>query len=189
MTIFTEITIGFCLAMDAFSVSIAGGSTLKTKPVLAAFVIAFAFGFAQVAMPLIGWIFGEGIHQYLVPVQRWIPLVIFGFLGGKMIVDTFTQNPENVVDLSKFKFLFAAAIATSIDALGAGVSFAALSVKPFRPALIIGIVTFIMALIGVYAGNRLGSTLGKWGGFIGGIILIFIALKAFFEPCPFGIRI
>ena len=176
------------LAMDCFAVSIASGIILKRiqwKPML---VMAFAFGFFQGMMPFIGWMFAKNFNHLINDIDHWIAFAILAFLGGRMIVGSFKEeeccqlfNPANP------KVVLTMAIATSIDALAIGISFAFLGVEDYTqilsPILIIGFVSFVMSLIGLLFGIRCGCGIARklkaelWGG----IILVIIGVKIVVE--------
>lgn len=176
------------LAMDCFAVSIASGIILKRTRWRPMLVMAFAFGFFQAMMPFIGWMFAKNFSHLINNVDHWIAFAILAFLGGRMIVNSFKEeeccqlfNPANP------KVVLTMAIATSIDALAVGISFAFLGVENYTeilsPILIIGFVSFVMSLIGLVFGIRCGCGLARklkaelWGG----IILVLIGLKIVIE--------
>lgn len=196
MNIITIIFTGFALAMDAFAVSVGKGMTLKELSKGLAIKIALFFGVFQAGMPLLGWVLGIGFEKYIKAVDHWIALVLLCILGGKMIYE-FVENrreeklgevasevsttiEDSAIELSN-KELTTLAIATSIDALAIGVSFAFLNVNIVSSSIIIGIITFIVCYIGVVAGKKMGSVFKKYSELIGGIILILIGINIFIE--------
>lgn len=181
------------LAMDCLAVSIASGIILRRiqwRPML---VIAFFFGIFQGAMPLLGW-FGASMFKHLIAsVDHWIAFAILIFLGGRMIVGSFKEEDCNQrFDPTKLKVVLTLAIATSIDALAVGVSFAFLGVKTCSEILpsagIIGFVSFVMSLCGLIFGIKFGCGFAKklraelWGG----IILVLIGAKILIEHLFFN---
>lgn len=198
MNIITILLTGFALAMDAFAVSVTKGMTLKNLTKKMAIKIALFFGVFQAIMPLTGWLLGISFQGYIQAIDHWVALILLSILGGKMIYEFYenrkeakneaineasmTMDSENKIDeeLSN-KELTTLAIATSIDALAVGISFAFLNVNIISSSLIIGIVTFIVCFIGVVAGKKIGSLFKDYAELIGGIILILIGLNIFNE--------
>lgn len=198
MNIITILLTGFALAMDAFAVSVTKGMTLKNLTKKMAIKIALFFGVFQAIMPLTGWLLGISFQGYIQAIDHWVALILLSILGGKMIYEFYenrkeakneaineasmTMDSENKIDeeLSN-KELTTLAIATSIDALAVGISFAFFNVNIISSSLIIGIVTFIVCFIGVVAGKKIGSLFKDYAELIGGIILILIGLNIFNE--------
>lgn len=174
------------LSMDALAVSVANGIMIKKLQVRHAFRIAFFFGFFQALMPLIGWAAGITFSQYIQPVDHWIAFGLLALVGGRMIWESLGKTPENNgEDLPHnclhFPTLLLMSIATSIDALAVGISFALIGTIIWLPVLIIGMITFIICFIGILVANRLGSILGNRLGILGGVILIGIGIKILVE--------
>lgn len=164
MGLLTTLFMGFALAMDAFAVSITKGITLRKINTFISFKIAFFFGAFQAIMPLIGWLLGIKFQSYITAIDHWIALFLLSFIGLKMIFEAYedNNNPEISVTCENElnnKELIILSIATSIDALAVGISFAFLNVNIFPLCLSIGIITFILCFIGVMVGSFLGSTL------------------------------
>lgn len=170
------------LAMDAFSVSLAGGAALRKNVAKTAFAAGLMFGGFQFGMPLVGWLVGKPITEIINPFGYWIVVALFFFIGGKMLYDTFFGKEESV-NLIGLKTLLLLAIATSIDALAVGISYALLGEEILLPAVIIGIVTFLFSLGGVFAGHKLSQILGNKMQIVGGVILILIGVKFMIEYC------
>ena len=179
---------GFALSMDAFAVSITKGMTIKNLKKSTGLKIALAFGLFQGAMPLIGWVLGISFESYIKSIDHWIAFILLGFIGFNMIKGFFEERKENnksetevsvtsdIDDLSN-KEIIMLAIATSIDALAVGVSFAFLRVSIIPAALIICIITFIVCAIGVFVGNKVGDIFKGYAELVGGIILILIGFN------------
>ena len=205
MNIITIILTGFALAMDAFAVSVTKGMTLKNLTKKMAIKIALFFGVFQAAMPLIGWLLGISFQGYIQAIDHWIALILLSILGGKMIYEFYENRKEsanegneivseisttldaeenNKSELSN-KELTTLAIATSIDALAIGVSFAFLNVNILSSSLIIGIITFVVCFIGVIAGKKIGGIFKDYAELVGGIILIIIGINIFNEHTGF----
>ena len=178
----SSLVIGIGLAMDAFSVSLAGGSVLKENIGKTAITAGMFFGFFQFIMPLIGWAIGIPITTIIDPFGYWIVSGLFFLIGGKMIWDSFSGEEEGI-SLIGWKVLLLLAIATSIDALAVGISFALIGEEVLLPAVIIGVVAFVFSFFGVLAGHKLSRILGGKMQILGGAILILIGLKFFIEYC------
>ena len=164
------------LAMDAFSVSLAGGAALKKDIAKTALLTGLMFGFFQFAMPVIGWIVGAPVSSIINPFGYWIVVALFFFIGGKMIYDA-VKGEEEGVSLIGFKVLTLLAIATSIDALAVGISYGLLGEAILLPSVIIGVVAFAFSFAGVLAGHKLSDVLGSKMEIFGGVILILIGVK------------
>ncbi|HHV99517.1 MAG TPA: manganese efflux pump [Clostridiaceae bacterium] len=175
------------LAMDAFAVSITNGMLLKEVKIKDALKVGAYFGIAQAVMPLIGWLLCVKFQDYVTAYDHWVALLLLGFIGGKMIYEGIKSRKEGCVTeeakTSRIdnKTLFLLAIATSIDALAVGVSFAFLNVGIFESVIVIGIITLILCFIGVLLGKKCLPMLKSNAELAGGIILLFIGLKIFAE--------
>lgn len=187
MNIIAIIATAFGLSMDAFAVSITDGMLIDDVKTKDALKVGAYFGIAQAIMPLIGWLSSIYFQKYIEGIDHWIALLLLGFIGGKMIYESIKSRKDDCVkkekngDILSNKTLFILAIATSIDALVVGISFAFLKVPIVESIIIIGIVTFIMCFIGVMIGKRCGSLLKNNIEIIGGIILILIGVNIFLE--------
>lgn len=173
------------LSMDAFAVSICKGLGMKKVNLKVAFVLALFFGGFQALMPLIGWALGSQFLWLISPIDHWIAFVLLAVIGGKMLWEALHDEegeddgkPADKIDLGEF---FILAVATSIDALAAGISFAALAVDIVPSILIIGVVTFCFTIAGVFVGNFFGSRYEKPASIVGGVVLILIGLKILLE--------
>lgn len=168
------------LAMDAFSVSVCKGLSMKKIDFKGTFVTALLFGIFQAGMPLIGYFLGSRFENFISTYSYWIAFILLGFIGGKMIFEVLKGNDgddkitEYRLDL---KELIVLAVATSIDALAVGIIFTAQKTDLLFSVGIIGIITFIVCLIGVAVGNRFGSKYEKKAEFAGGIVLVLIGVK------------
>ena len=188
---FVEIVlIGIGLSMDAFSVSICKGLTTKRFSWKMALTCGLWFGFFQALMPLIGFFLGAQFEQYITAVDHWIAFGLLFLIGANMIREALWGKTENGEletfhsQLSTFhsqREMLVLAIATSIDALAVGVSFACIQVKIWSSVLIIGVTTFLFSVIGVKIGNVFGSRFERSAGILGGIILILIGTKILLE--------
>lgn len=169
------------LSMDAFAVAICRGLNMTKINYRHSIIIALFFGFFQGLMPLIGWLLGTRFEQYISSVDHWVAFVLLGFIGGKMIYEALrpeeeeTEQPDGELNL---KELFVMAIATSIDALAVGITFAILpGIDIWSSIGLIGIVTFALSFLGVLIGNRFGARYKKKAELFGGIVLVLIGIK------------
>ena len=168
--------------MDAFSVSVCKGLTTKKFSWKMALTCGLWFGFFQALMPVIGYFLGEQFEQYITAVDHWIAFGLLFLIGANMIREAIWghDDQENNGALD-FRTMLLLAIATSIDALAVGISFACIQVKIWSSVLIIGLTTFLFSVMGVKIGNVFGSKFEKSAGIVGGIILILIGLKILLE--------
>ena len=169
------------LAMDAFAVSIAAGASGRARGKRAAFRLSFHFGLFQFFMPLLGWLAGYRIAPLVEAVDHWIAFLLLAFVGYRMIRSALGGGEGMQRDPSRGLSLVTLSVATSIDALAIGFGLAMLQVNIWYPAVIIGIVTAALSLIGLGLGKRLGRALGKRMELAGGVILILIGLKILIE--------
>lgn len=175
--------LALALAMDCFAVSIASGIIVKKHIGKMMIRMAFLFGFFQAAMPLIGWFGVSTFTSYLENIDHWIAFGLLTFLGGRMIRESFLPEEEKKIKPRKLKTQVVLAIATSIDALAVGISFACTGFSNLKmlvyPLFIIGFVSFIMSITGVLLGVKFGKPIAKKfkPELLGGIILIFIGIK------------
>lgn len=178
--------IGVGLSMDAFAVAVCKGLGMKKVNWRHAFVIALMFGGFQGLMPLIGWALGSQLTSLIEPVDHWIAFVLLAFIGGKMLWDAFHDDDgcetcgcaEERLDMRELLMM---AVATSIDALAVGVTFAFLGVNAMAAVVVIGVTTFILSFVGVAVGNRFGARFEKPATIAGGVVLVFIGLKILLE--------
>lgn len=183
MNVLSLLLLGVGLAMDAFAVSIAKGMTMKKHEVLKyALMLGFFFGLFQAVMPLIGWWAGSYFQELIASIDHWIAFALLGIIGANMIREALHGEEEDdcSCDLT-MKMVLILSVATSIDALAVGISFAFLNVDIITAVLIIGITTFVLSFLAVYIGNRLGGLLEKYAGILGGCILIIIGAKILIE--------
>lgn len=171
--------------MDAFAVSICKGLGMTKVNKKQALIIGLFFGGFQALMPTIGWFLGTGFEHYIKNIDHWIAFGLLAYIGIKMIVEAL--KPDNDEEVSEkdpplnIKEMFGLAVATSIDALAVGISFAFLSYPIVSAAAVIGITTFAISIIGVYIGNFFGTRYKKKAEILGGIILFLIGLKILLE--------
>ncbi len=182
MSLFAILSIAVILAMDSFTVSIASGISIKKIRLTEALKIAFAFGLFQGVMPIIGWKAGVDMASLISEFDHWIAFILLSGIGAKMIYESLQKKTElKIKNHIGNMALLGLAVATSIDALAVGLSFAFLDVKILNSAIIIGTVTFSLSLIGVYIGKRTGHFFEQRIETIAGIILIGIGAKILIE--------
>lgn len=177
----SSILLGIGLAMDACAVSMANGMKEAKMSWKKCLIISFLFGFFQAAMPMIGYFVGHAFLSYIEKFIPWIALFLLGFLGGKMLWEN-RKNKIEEQDAQKltWKVILMQAIATSIDALSVGVTFADYTVEMALVAVVmIAIVTFAICVGATQIGKKFGTLFGRAAGWIGGIILIGIGLEIF----------
>jgi len=172
------------LSMDAFSVSVCKGLTTKRFSWRMALVCGLWFGFFQVLMPIIGYFLGAQFQEMIEAYDHWIAFGLLSLIGANMIREAIwgdkdSDSPGN--DSLSFKTMFLLAIATSIDALAVGVSFACIQVQLWSSVVVIGLTTFLFSVLGVKIGNVFGTKYEKSASILGGIILILIGLKILLE--------
>ncbi|EGK8048389.1 manganese efflux pump [Campylobacter lari] len=182
MDILSLIVLSFALAADAFAVSLCKGFSAKKLKLKHYLIVGLYFGGFQALMPAIGYILGSSFGSFVEKIDHWIAFILLSIIGGKMIQESFKKDSckENS-NLFDFKTMIALAIATSIDALAVGVSFAFLKVDLFIALLCIGAITFIMCILALKIGNKFGTYLKSKAEFLGGTILILLAVKILFE--------
>lgn len=178
--------IGVSLSMDAFAVAICKGLAMRKVNKKQCFVIALFFGGFQALMPFLGWLLGTRFESYITSIDHWIAFVLLAFIGGKLIVEAVRDKDDNpeITEIDpplNIKEMFVLAVATSIDALAVGITFAFLEIPIVQAIAIIGTTTFIISIAGVYIGNFFGNKYKNKAEIVGGVILILIGLKILLE--------
>lgn len=178
------------LSMDAFAVSVCKGLGMRKLNWRHALVIALFFGAFQGLMPVIGWALGTQFESYITSIDHWIAFALLALIGAKMLWDAFHEEDECAEcaegeERLDVKELVMLAIATSIDALAIGITFAFLRVDIVAAALTIAATTFVLSFAGVAAGNQFGSRFRKPATVAGGVVLILIGLKILLEHLGF----
>ena len=173
------------LAMDAFSVSVTDGILLKRIKVSYALKIGLFFGVFQFGMLYLGFLFGSAFSKFITAFDHWVAFFLLAFIGAKMIADAVNGKEDGDYTEQKnplgLKTLTVLAIATSIDALAVGISFAAINTNILFCASVVGIVAFFLSFIGVYIGNKCGNIFENKAEIVGGGVLIFIGIKILIE--------
>ena len=181
MDILEILLIAIGLAMDAFTVSICKGLSMKKMSWKKAIIVGLYFGIFQALMPIIGYFLGSTFEDLVTHIDHWIAFVLLVAIGRNMLKEAFANHSENCNDNVDFKTMSILAIATSIDALAIGITFAFLQVNIWISAIIIGIVTFAISIIGVKIGNEFGDRYERRAETVGGFILIFMGVKILLE--------
>ena len=181
MDILTIMLIAVGLAMDAFAVSIAKGISINDQKRKNALIIASFFATFQMIMPMIGWLAGLGLKEVIMGIDHWIALGLLVLIGARMIYDSTKKEDVQRESNLRFHILLTLSVATSIDALMVGLSFAFLQTAVAVPLIVIGIVTFALSYVGFLFGNVIGNILGNKMKVVGGVILIAIGIKIFLE--------
>jgi putative Mn2+ efflux pump MntP len=171
---FVEILlIALGLAMDAFAVCLGAGTTPHINGPRPVFRLAFHFGLFQALMPVLGWLVGSTVNQWIAPFDHWIAFALLSFVGVRMI----RSGLDTESDPSRGATLVMLSVATSIDAFAVGLSLAVLGVGIIFPSIVIGLVAGSMSLLGLALGSRLGKTFGKRMEVVGGLVLIAIGVR------------
>ncbi len=178
MDLLTICGIAVALAMDAFAVALGAGVILYPVSGRQLFRLGFHFGLFQGMMPVIGWLAGMGLKQFVAVYAPWLAFFLLSFVGGKMIFEAMAEDEERQQhDPTRGMTMVMLSLATSIDALAVGFSLSLLGVAIWTPALVIGIITAALTVVGMLLGGKIGTLLGRRVEIIGGLVLIGIGLK------------
>lgn len=175
------ILIGVGLAMDAFAVAVCKGLSIRNITIKKELIVGTYFGLFQGLMPLIGFLLGTTFQDIIIKIDHWVVFILLSIIGINMIKDSLSKESESINDKVDFKTMLPLAIATSIDALAVGITFAFLKVNIIIASSVIAITTLLLSIIGVKIGNTFGNKYEKKAEFIGGAILILIGLKILLE--------
>lgn len=182
MTILTIILLAVGLSFDTFAVSVTCGIARRHIVFWEAFRVAIVFAFFQATMPLLGWFLGLSIKSIIEPIDHWLALALLSIIGIKMIIEAFGKEEFNgALDPLIPKVLLTLALATSIDALAVGIGFVAVDVNIVHAYLIIGVITYLVAMLGMLFGKKIGAVIGKRMEVVGGMILIALGIKIVLE--------
>lgn len=181
MTLFEIILVGVGLSMDAFAVSICKGLSMKKLKWKNAVIVGAYFGLFQAIMPLSGYLLGTTFSDLVISIDHWIAFILLTTIGGKMLKEAYSNNEEDENDKLDFKTMVILAVATSIDALAIGITFAFFEINIIKAISIIGFLTFTISAIGVIIGNKFGHKFQEKAEIVGGAILILIGLKILVE--------
>lgn len=181
MSLISLFIIAVGLSMDAFAVSICKGLAMQKINLRKAGIVGLWFGGFQALMPFIGYLLGSQFEQYITAIDHWIAFVLLGLIGASMIKEALSKEEECANDSLDCKTMFLLAVATSIDALAVGVTFAFLQVEIVPAVSFIGIITFTLSVVGVKVGNIFGTRYKSKAELAGGIILIVMGIKILLE--------
>ncbi|MDP4210314.1 MAG: manganese efflux pump MntP family protein [Bacteroidota bacterium] len=183
MEIITLIFIAIGLSVDSFAVSVSSGLMMCEITFRKATRIAFSLAFFQALMPLIGWFIGKRIEHLVESFDHWLAFGLLTLIGGKMVYESFANGDDEKKNINPLdpKVLLGMSLATSIDALIVGVSFAFISINLYITTFVIGFVTFVVSMLGIYFGKKTGLRFGKKMEILGGVILFLIGVKILFE--------
>ncbi len=173
--------IGVGLSMDAFAVSVCKGLAMPRMRWRHGGAIAVSFGFFQAMMPVAGWLLGRQFEAYITSIDHWIAFILLGGIGGKMIWDAFHEEGSDFQDRFSWRELLVLSIATSIDAMAVGITFAFLQVQILPAAGLIGCTTCVLSLFGVWVGQKFGGRFKNKATLAGGVILCLIGFKILLE--------
>jgi putative Mn2+ efflux pump MntP len=187
MGLYEIILIAIGLSMDAFAVSITLGLSVKKPTIKETLIPGIYFGFFQALMPLAGYFIGTRFVNYVQDYDHWIAFVLLGVIGGKMIMESFSKE-EQEVNENPFQFvkMLLLAISTIIDALAVVITFAFFRINIFMAIMLIGFTTFCISIGGVRIGNICGAKFKSKAEFFGGAVLVILGLKMLIEHLFFG---
>ena len=177
MSFLDLILIAFGVAMDEFALSISKGLSMKEINYKNVIIVGVYFGIFQAIMPLIGYMLGNNFEKFITSIDHWIAFILLAIIGFNMIKDCLKNEEKAVNEKFDFKTMLPLSIATSIDALAIGVTFAFLRINIIISVLLIGILTALTSMIGVLIGKKFGDKLEKKAQITGGFILIVIGSK------------
>ena len=181
MDLLTLLTLAVGLAMYAFAVSICKGLAMREKVLKKGVIVGLWFGGFQALMPTIGFFLGTQFKDQITSIDHWIAFVLLGLIGINMVKEALSNDEEQADDSIAVKEMFMLAVATSIDALAVGITFAFLNVHIVSAASMIGVCTFLISFVGVKIGNIFGTKYKSKAELAGGIILILLGFKILFE--------
>ena len=181
--ILSVVLIAIGLSMDCFAVAIGGSVTMKSLSVWKVLRTSLSFGIFQTIMPVIGWFAGQTVVNLISDYDHWIAFALLAYVGGKMVCESFhgENEDESQTDITSGFALISLSVATSIDALAVGLSFAFIEVGITEPSIIIGAVCFAITATGFLLGRTLGAIFGKRAELVGGLVLIGIGIKILVE--------
>lgn len=179
--LFSVVVIALGLSADCFAVSLSVGASGKEFSWKSMLRLALAFGLFQMGMPLLGWLIGQTVVQYISNYDHWIAFALLAFIGVRMAWEFIKGKSESEsVDITRWTNLLALSIATSIDALAVGLSFAFLHINIWIAAAIIGAVAFSITALSYWLGRRVSAWIGRWALLLGAVVLIGIGLRILF---------
>lgn len=181
MGIVEILILSISLAMDAFTISVCKGISLKELDLKKACLVGFYFGFFQALMPVLGFLLGLSFKNIFLFIDHWIIFVLLVVIGANMVYEAYCNNDNEMNEYIDLYSMFLPALATSIDAFAVGITFVFLEINILITIIIIGLITFIITSIGVFVGNKVSNINKRLAKYIGGIILIILAFKILLE--------
>lgn len=173
--------VGVSLAADAFAAAVCKGLSLNKLDIKKSLIIGLYFGIFQGLMPILGYLLGTTFSDFITSIDHWIAFVLLSSIGLNMIREVFSKEENNCDDKIDFKTMIHISIATSIDALAIGITFAFLKVNIIISSILITLTTFTLSCIGVIIGNKFGTKYKSKAEFIGGLVLILMGIKILLE--------
>ncbi len=166
------------LSADCFAVAFSGCIAMKSISKKQVVIASLSFGIFQALMPLLGWLAGQTVVGYIADYDHWLAFALLAFIGGKMVWESFRNKDDSCrTDITKWSTLLTLSVATSIDALAVGLTFAFLEVNIALACGVIGATAFLISILGFVLGRKAGRVLGKRAELIGGLVLIAIGLR------------
>ena len=181
--LFSIIFIAIGLSADCFAVALSGSISIKTPSILQVMRVSLSFGIFQAFMPVLGWLAGQTVVKFISDYDHWLAFILLAFIGSRMIWESFRAKDGHSknTDITKGFSLLLLSVATSIDALAVGITFAFLKIDIILACSVIGIVALVITAIGFLTGNKLGRLVGKRAETAGGIVLIGIGCRILLE--------
>jgi len=179
MTFLPLLLIALGVSADAFAVALTKGLHMRRFNLRHAVIIALTFGLFQAVMPLVGWLLGTQFARYITEFDHWVAFGLLLLVGGKMLWEAFSAHEDTERDFDRLdvRQLIVLAVATSIDALAVGITFAFVEVSIGWAVALIGVTTAVLAFVGVVVGRRVGARFGKPAEIVGGVVLILIGTR------------
>lgn len=177
----SNMLLAFSVSTDAMAVAACKGATISKPRMGTAFQLALIFSFVETLAILLGWKLGVHANEFIFAIDHWIVFIILSVLGLKMMIESFREQSNHAIDISKPKYVLLTAIGTSIDSIAVGVSLGIMDVDIWMMALMVAAVTFTMSGLGLVAGHYLGTKIGRYSGMLGGAILCIIGTKILLE--------
>lgn len=169
------------LSMDAFAVAVCKGLAMKKVTPKQMVIVGAWFGVFQALMPAIGYLLGSAFQQYIAAIDHWVAFLLLGLIGGNMVREALSKGEEPADASLSFRTMLVLAVATSIDALAVGITFAFLNVNLLASVLMIGLTTFLLSIVGVKLGSLFGNRYQAKAELAGGVILILLGVKILLE--------
>lgn len=176
-----SILLALSVSIDAFSASMAQAAVKQKNFIKSAVITSFSFGFFQSLMPLIGWLLGKQFRFFIMNIDHWVAFFLLSLVGAEMIFKGLKKRNEKPEKNLNYRNILMLSIATSIDALVIGATFAFIKIPVIITIILFGVITFIACLIGWTLGNKLQNVIGRKMEIVGGIILILIGIKILIE--------